>query len=443
MSLSVTIDGSADATVHDDGEQIARIHDLRLVFARFRPGGNELIGPSYPLFLFWMQYANHEDPERNAGTNGAISVVAQTPDNIALVCKGTTASGACVSTTTLAIRRHEDPVRYVYSVRTTLEVRSGWLVTPNPTQGEVEFANLWPAGTFSALPSDRQHFQSCLVARKNSVERIPHHHLESTDKHNILMTPGDRFVWVEEDENLCLTFTGRKEVHAGLCAYMWDAHFAYKVCTNGKDVVLPTGTQFDAAYEIRSLSRAESAELSARANVRPGADLHAFPLYIVGGSDLIGTARNIQGDWRYVWPWETETSANARFTFENESRLRIESSGEGISCWKLTTLGPAYGGRPLADGSQYRLSASVKTLGVRGTSTIAIRLHRENRGSVFEMKNYETYRSDDGIHGDGEWTKLEITTPRISPPPDRIHLLMIQEDAGTTWFEHLSFEVLA
>ena len=451
MSLNVRQSGPANLAVLDDADQIAEISDLKLTSARFRPNGRALIGETVPLFLFWMQYANHEDPERNAGTGGQVEIVAQTPDEVVLKCSGKTASGACLSSVVLTIRRIQDPVRYVYSVHATLDVVSeqGWLVTPNPTQGEVEFANLWPEGTFSPNPNDPKRYQACYLVTPSGVERIPHHHLETSDKHNILMNREDRFLWLLEDENPCLTILAENKVTAGVCAYMWDAHFAYKICSEGKEVRLPTGSHFEASYELTSLDKSEAKPIIDRAVNRPAPELATIPLYVSGVNHFTRTLQNAGLDWRYIWPWEAEGDSvstpvfDLEFGFDDSSCLRIDSRASGKSCWKVTTLGPAFGGKPFADGSQYRLSAIVKTSKVEGKSIIALRLHRENQGSVFEIQKYEMFTSSQTLQGDTDWRLLKVITPPISPAPDRLHLLLIQEGSGTTWFDDVFFEVLS
>ena len=451
MSLNVKQTAPADLTVLDDAEQTAQIRDLKLILARFRPNGRALIGETVPLFLFWMQYANHEDPERNAGTGGKVEIVSQGSDQIVLKCSGTTASGACSSSAVLTIRRIQDPVRYVYTVQATLDVVSekGWLVTPNPTQGEVEFVNLWPDATFSPNPNDPKRYQACYLVTPSGVERIPHHHLETSDKHNILMNRGDRFLWLQEDENPCLTILTESIATVGLCAYMWDAHFAYKICKEGNEVHLPAGSHLEAGYELTSLGKDEAKLIMDRAVDRPAPDLSTIPLYVSGVNHFRGTLQNAGADWRYVWPWEAEGDSvstpifDLGFGFDDSSCLRIDSRGQGKSCWKVTTLGPAFGGKPFVDGTQYRLSAIVKTSKLEGKTMIAIRLHRENRGSVFDIQNYETFTSGQTFQGDTDWRLLKVITPPISPSPDRLHLLLIQEGSGTTWFDDVFFEVLA
>ncbi|MEX2116442.1 MAG: hypothetical protein WEB37_06120 [Bacteroidota bacterium] len=444
MSLIVKTSGPADVTVFDDTERIAEIRGLKLVFAQFRPGGSALVAETVPVFLFWMQYANHQDPNRNVGTRGQVEVVSQKDDTVVLRCLGTTASGACLSTVALSIRRAKEPVRYIYTVQASLDIRSdeGWRVTPNPTQGEVEFCNLWPEGSFSANPHDLKKYQACYFSTATGVTIIPHHHFESPDKHNIPMNRGDRFLWLQEDENPCLTILAERGVTAGLCAYMWDAHFAFKVCTEGKDVLLPNGTHFEAAYELRSLDASEARQIQTRAK-NQDIDLDSVPLYVPDVNPCAQHFRNVGNDLRYVWPWESEgNGADADFTFDDSACLGISSRGKGVSLWKLTTIGPAFGGKPFMAECRYRVSTFVKASHLKGKALIAVRLHRADRGSVFDLQNYETFFSEQTIQSDSDWSPLTFTTPIISPAPDRLHLLLILEGSGTTMFRDVSFEVL-
>ena len=451
MSLSAKQTGAADLTVLDGVDQIAEIRELKLTSARFRPGGRALVGETVPLFLFWMQYANHQDPERNTGAGGQVEIVSQKPDQVVLKCTGTTASGACLSSMVLTIRSLQDPVRYVYSVQATLDVISeqGWLVTPNPTQGEVEFVNFWPDGTYSPNPNDPKRYQACCFVTPAGVERIPHHHLETSDKHNIVMNRGDRFLWLQEDENPCLAILTENTVTAGLCAYMWDAHFAYRICREGKDILLPAGSHFEAGYELTSLDGKEAKPIVDRAVDRPAPELASIPLYVSGVNRFTRTLQNIKSDCRYIWPWEAERDSAStpvfenNFGFDDSSCLRIDSSGAGRSCWKVTTLGPAFGGDPFVGGTKYKLSALVKTSNLGGKAMIAVRLHRENHGSVFDIQGYETFTSAQVLQGDSDWSMLKVVTPPLSPPPDRLHLLLIQEGSGTTWFDNVLFEALS
>jgi hypothetical protein len=450
VSLNARQTGPADFVVVDGTEQIAEIRDLRLVFARFRPGGRALIGATYPLPLYWIQYANHQDPERNAGTDASVRLISQNSNEVVLECLGKTASGSCLSRILLTIRSSDDPVRFTYTIDAKLDVLAsqGWLVTPNPTQGEVEFANIWPDGTFSPRKSDRKLYHASYVVTPRGVERIPHHHLESADKHRIEMNGGDRFVWLKEDENPCLELVSERRVTAGVCAYMWDSHFAYKICADDKEVVVPAGTRFAAAFKLTSLDDWEAEEIIRRATDRPSPSNDTIPLYVNGVNRFSETILTIAEDRRFVWPWEQDIGENATLIrdqscgFDDTTSLRISSHGPGTSCWKATTIGPAFGGDPFVGSSRYRLSARVKTDSLSGQSLIAIRLHREAHGNVFDLRNYEVFESPVVLRGDTDWTPLEVVTPPIDPAPDRLHLLLIQREGGTTWFDNVLLETI-
>lgn len=450
VSLDARQTGPADFIVVDGNEQVAEIRDLKLVDARFRPGGRALIGETYPLPLYWIQYANHQDPERNTGSDASIRMISLNSDEVILECSGKTASGSCLSRYLLSIRRTTDPVRYVYSVDARLDVlaHNGWLVTPNPTQGEIEFANVWPDGTFSTTPGVRKRYDASYIITRAGAERIPHHHLESTDKHCIGLSRNDRFVWLKEDENLCLEITSEKPVTAGMCAYMWDSHFAYKVCADNNSVVVPEGMQFNAGFRLTSLDEREAERIIHRAIDRPSTAVDTIPLYVNGVNRFSETILTIGEDLRFVWPWEQEAGENATLVrdqscgFDDHTSLRISSQGPGTSCWKATAIGPAFGGEPFTGGSRYRLSARVKTVSLAGQSLIAIRLHRENKGSVFDLRDYETFDTPLAFRGDVDWALLELITPPITPPPDRLHLLLIQRGGGTTWFDNVLLEEL-
>jgi hypothetical protein len=192
----------------------------------------------------------------------------------------------------------------------------------------------------------------------------------------------------------------------------------------------------------------ESGEILARALDRPAPELETTPVYVKGINRFSETLQNVEGDIRYIWPWETEGTADSTLTldqscgFDDSTSVRIDSQSAARSCWKATTLGPAFGDPPFADGSRFRLTAFVKTALVNGGSMIAVRLHRENNGTLFDIHNYEAFTSTHAHQGSSQWSKLEIITPPISPAPDRLHILLIQDGKGTTWFDNVLLEVL-
>ncbi len=442
MSLIYKQTDRAGCIVEDGGERIAEIHSLRLVFARFRKGGRALIGPTVPLPLYWMQYADHEHPDRNAGSHGRVTPQSEHDDEIVIECKGTTASGSWSSVFVLTIRRSVGT--YEYIVDAALQVMSDYTVTPNPFHGELEFANLWPEDVFVTDPKRSKRYRACIVDSPAGPLRIPHNHLESSDKHDVPLRRGDRFLWAPEDENLCLTVETDRSVTAGLCAYMWDAHFGYRICHERVPVVLPGGRSYHARYRLTDIGPEEAGNLLEGAQNRPAPGVLQIPIYVEGLNTFSRTISSPEDD--AVWPWEQE--GDARFSvdpnrgFDDSHSLRIDSSLSSTACWKATTLGPAYGKPAFRPGSRFRLSGYVATQNLGGNARIAIRLHREGHGSVFELNDYELFSSDSGATGTEDWKRLGVTSAPISPAPDRLHLLLIQQGKGTTWFDNILMEEL-
>jgi hypothetical protein len=446
VSLSCAQTGKADLVVRDDGETIAEIRSLRMTRACFRPGGESFLGPEVPLPLYWMQYANHEDPERNAGSGAELHLVASDPEKVVVRCEGSTASGAALSTFLIRIVRTPAPVRYLYRISAKLEVVSsaGWTVTGNPSHGEVEFANFWPRDTFTTREGGRKLYQACYLIRSNEVNRIPHHHLESPDKHRITMEPGDRFLWGVEEENPCLTMESGGKVSAGLCAYMWDAHFAFDATGGKPSVTLRAGEVFNSTYTLSVLDRQETVGLIGGAHEIPTPDRE--PIYVDGVnrfSERIDTPGIDPGN---AWPWETEGDAefsrDSARGYDDGFSLRISRSVPGRALWKATALGPAFGKPAWNAGVRFRFHALVMAEDFSGTVSVGIRLHREGEGSLLDPRDYELFTSGKGGDGLAPWTRLDVMTPPVSPPPDRLHLLLVADGKGTVWFDNAHLEVL-
>jgi hypothetical protein len=107
-----------------------------------------------------------------------------------------------------------------------------------------------------------------------------------------------------------------------------------------------------------------------------------------------------------------------------------------------TTLGPAFGGATFRGGKRYRLSARVRTLTLSGESRIALRIHRCGQPDLHHPERYETYISPVAVSGTAEWRELTLVTQAIVPEPDRVHILLVHEGQGTSWFDNVLFEEL-
>ncbi|MDH3252078.1 MAG: hypothetical protein OEM41_04750 [Ignavibacteria bacterium] len=389
---------------------------------------------------------NHQHNERNAGSHGALHVLREEEDSLLLRCTGSSGSGDVSSSYIIAWERAKDPLAYVVQAEASLTVQEGrnWPVAYNPHHGELEFCNLWPEGTFVTTGGSKR-YQCCCVVRGNTASRIAHHHLESSDKHDIQLNEGDMFTWLLEDENPVLRIESDQKVHAGLCAYMWDAHFAYRA-ENGKgEILLPSGSTYRARFSLFAIDRAEGKRILESAVPAESPELRTTPLYSPGMNRFSETG---VPDEHSVWPWSTELPRGNSQTvvfardeaigFDDTRSLRISSQENATARWVATTLGPAFGGTPFRDNARHRLSARILTRELRGNVTVALRLHREGVGDVFRLEDYVMYHSPKVT--ESRWDQIEVTTPPISPPPDRIHLILEQEGTGTSWFDNVLYE---
>jgi hypothetical protein len=442
--------GPLSVALLDDGAPVCEIQNLMLQNARFRPGGRVLIGGEVPLPLFWEQYANHEHPGRNAGSHGSLQVLHQSDEKIAIECRGMTDTGEAASRYLLSLVRLPDPPRYVYEVQAFLSIPQlkSWLVTPNHRQGELEFCNFWADGVFSSNLNGACRYRGCYLVHGEQVTMIPHHHLESADKHNLLLDAGDRMAWLLEDENPVIEVLSGDPVTAGICAYMWDAHLAVKACHEEKARILPEGTSVRAHFRLFSIDRKEGQRLVDLARVAVAPETYQTPI-IVGEvntfAETLATTRENPAD---VWPWEQEAEGSEaadirlfvdRVTgYDDGVSLCIESTGPIRAAWKATTFGPAFRQAPFPDGGRYSASSFVRTRLTYGVATVALRLHRKGQPGLFDPSTYEVYRSAP-LSGISEWAHLEVVTPPISPAPDRVHLLLEMNGTGRCWFDNVRF----
>ncbi len=428
------------------GAVVAEIRRLALVNFRPARGAVPLVGEDVGVPLYWRQYANHQDPERSADSRRRLSNVATGPGWLRLEARGETRSGSMRSAFTLTLRT-DAKGRICCEVAARLEIPPGpgWVVTPHADHGEVTFCTLWPSSVFAPDGQTPKRFQACLVQRGTRVERIEHHHLESPDKHHVRLRAGDRFAWALEDLNPVITLGAGTRAEAGVCAYMWDTHFGLNLCRAGRPVKLRPGTVLTAAYTLSTERRETLRPLVRRARLRPAGAAADTPVYTGGRHTFRETFRSGAIDRNTAWPWQREVvhGAAGRVTFARDERvgrtdsfsLRLTHRGAAGSRWLATTLGPAFGERAFARGGRLRLRAWVRTRQLRGRVRVALRVHREGRGSVFAVAGYEVFPSAAVRAANSDWTELMVTTPALTPAPDRVHLLLELEGAGTAWFD--------
>jgi hypothetical protein len=450
--------GPAACRIWDGSELVAEILSLRLVFFRMRKGAEPMIGPVVPLPLYWQQYADHEHPERNMSSHAEIAAINATDDRAEVICRGATASRAARGEFRLAfVVTAGDAYELHVAAELVVSGGSGWLVTPNPHHGELEFCNLWPTGTFIPERLEEKRYRVCAIRNANGVALIRHHHVESSDKHNIVMRAGDEAAWLAEDENPMVHIESGGVTHAGLCAYMWDMHFAQRVCTGPDPVVLPHGFRTEVRYKICSVPRSEAERWMHAASTVTASGLDAVPVYLRGVHTFKETFATVSPDRTDLWPWtfevldgkqggvddhpEVDGHLDTQTGFDDSASLRISAESGGKGQWVATTLGPAFGEPPFTEGKRYRLSARVRSQG--GRASIALAVHRADAPGLHDRRSYENFAAMATPSGRGAWAACVVETPAIVPAPDRIHLRLVHEGEGTSWFDNVLFEEFA
>ena len=434
-----------------DGRPVGEIRRLALIDFSPVPDAPPLVGREVGVPLYWRQYANHQDPERSLNSHRRLAEPQAGPGWLRLCATGATHSRCAFSTFEVTFRAGARG-RVTLTVRAHLEIPAGpgWRVTPQADHGELAFCTLWPVGVFSPTGSDPKRFQACLVQRGARMETIAHHHLESPDKQRLKLGPGDRFAWVLEDWNPVVTLGPGTRAEAGVCAYMWDTHFGLRLGKGREAVVLPPGTVRTAAYSLGAVGRAAARRWLQRAVLRSAGAAADTPVYTGGQHDFRATFRSTGLDRNVAWPWQqaiergapadVELARDARIGCGDRYSLRIRAHAPVRAVWQATTLGPAFGEPAFRRDGRLRLRAMVRTRGVHGRVRIALRVHRTGCGSVFDVAGYEIFASGWLRLADQDWCELVVETPALVPAPDRVHLRLELDGAGTVWFDDVGLE---
>jgi len=439
--------GSSGIILHG-AHIVAEIRELNLCNIRFRPDGRVVFGDAVPVPLYWRQYIGNQDPDRRANVYREVACVHAGEDSIHLQCSGENQSRTVHSIYDLVITRKGNA--YVYDFEAAFSINPGksWYVEYNRDHGELEFCNLWPQGSFTTDRSAGKLYNACFVERGGDVVRIPHHHLESSDKRNIMMAEGDRFMWLLEDENPVLEMLTNHAVCAGVCAYMWDAHFAYRVTSGEEGRLLSSADMFHARFALYSIDGSAGKSLLESARTADTKELETIPVITMPLNRFSKCLRDYDEPWFDYWPWSVEKddapdkcahSLDRACGLDDSSSLRIDHRNHGTSRWVATALGPAFGDSSFPENAWFHLAAHVMTRRLGGQVSIALRLHRPGRGSVYDVNDYETYQSRETVSGDMDWTRIEVITPPISPAPDRVHIVLQLSGKGSVGFDNVEF----
>ncbi|MDW7679624.1 MAG: hypothetical protein SCK70_03620, partial [bacterium] len=325
-----------------------------------------------------------------------------------------------------------------------------WSVTPNPVHGEVEFCNLWPNDVFTVNPWVAKKFQACYVQQRDRILKIPHHHLETPDKNNIRLEQGDKFFWLAEECNPVVEILSGEVVSAGVCAYMWDAHFGCRVTDGISPKILAGPQKIRAAFRLFGVDADSATAIIDRASKPDLTLIGNIPIYVNGFNTFGASLLDFPEKFHDLWEWKFEPGATTgkkavekvdrQTGFSDQNSLFIENFTDSTSAWIATAIGPAYGQPPISDRARLKLTAALKTEQVSGKADIAIRYFQPGKGSVFDLSDYQLIVSKNGLNATHPWSKFEVITPRLSPPPERVHLMLRLNGAGRAWFDDVGFE---
>ncbi|MCI0496081.1 hypothetical protein L0Z72_13835, partial [candidate division KSB1 bacterium] len=432
----------------DGEEKIAEIDDLKFCNVRLQPHGRIIIGASVPMPLFWWQYANHQHPERNAGSNGKLSIIKQDKNEIIFCCDSQNQSGSALSHYEVGVKFSPEIQSYAFSITAKLIIPEGkeWQVTHNPSHGEVEFCNFWPQDVFSIDPNIKKLYQACYVKKKDAVYKIPHHHLETSDKNNIHLEAGDQFFWGIETTNLVIEILSEQNVCAGVCAYMWDTHFGFRICDQSNDVILAGKQEFQAKFKLYSINKKTAAAMIEDAQEPDLTEILQIPIYIDGLNTFSKSLLDLPEKFDKLWQWNFETNGKATGSLDHQSgysdhhSLKIENHQPTESAWLATSIGPAYGEAPIPDRVRLKLSALVRTENLNGRADIAIRYFSFGMGNIFNISDYRIIQSEFFLSKTQNWQKIEVITALLSPAPERVHLLLRMSGTGKAWFDDVILE---
>jgi len=436
--------GDADGRILLEGETIAEIRGLALCNVRFRAGGETLIGSEVPLPLYWRQYHGHEDEDRNASSFPLVERLHGNEEYLSLRATGANSSKNMLSECCLRIQldRKDGGISYLFDSAIRIE-NEPWRVTRHGEHGDLEFLNLMPVGVFDAARPEAKRYAYCLVRNGNGTLRIPHNHFRTRDKSNIVLRPGDMFIYALEDENPAVEMLAPRIVEAGLCAYMWDAQFGLRICADGTDAWLRPGAGFRAAFRLFAMKRADTNVLLETAREEPDDELARTPVYNGGLHRFDESAMDALSRGN-SWPWDFEAGDESAEGFMDKAEgfddhcsIAIRHETSCASRWTARSLGPAFGEKPFDCGVRLDFSARILTREFRGSARLLLRIHRSGSPDLFDAGKYEVFRCEAAFERREDWTEARLTTPPLSPPPDRVHMVLEAEGDGVCRFDNV------
>lgn len=452
-----------DLIISDNGSEICAIKDIFLTNVILKPNGRIIIS-EFPIPLFWWQYANHEDPERNAGFIENVDI-RKMNRNIFVNILSRNLSNSISSNYILKISYSNKFNSYLYSINAKIKVNKDcvWTVTHNPSNGEIEYLDFYPDGAFRKDPCLKKNYNCCVYENsEGNLIYLPHYHLELKKYSNLQFNQLSKFYYLLEDENPVIQLLNETHLgtEASICSYMWDVHFGFRCCKDYSNRILTENDGFRAEFNIYSISKKQGIKILEKSTKFDSIELKNIPIYCSGINDFSKSVLDVPNKYN-TWPWQSEISNivlnfknSATFLWDREvgfsdsNSLSIIIKNNNCGRWIFTALGPDFGNEDFPLNKKYKLSAKVKLWNSDDKSFISIglRIHFQNEGDIFNINKYEHYYSDKIFQSDemidGEWNDCICMTNTISSKPDRVHLLLEFHGVGRCWFDDVLFEFI-
>ena len=448
--------GDNQISILDNDEIIAEIKNVALINAKFRPQGEIIIGSEYPLPLYWQQYSNHEDPERNAGLLVSMTIDCK-PESITINLQSQNGSGSITSHYGLKLSYDSLLEGYIYSIDAKLIINSEWIITYNPTHGEVEYLNIYPANTFVKQRELKKKYDCFMYESANNLNiSIPHYHFDLDAYRNIKLIDNGKFYYLMENENPVVQLTGATAgiTDIGVCSYMWDTHFGIRICSKEENNIKLKKNIYNASFRLYSILRDSAVHLLNNSTQAEISDIANIPILHEGVNTFDKSLLEFN-DKRKYWPFQTETVPKSetrgrdpisdyfvdRTTgFSDTNSLAIKTTDDCISRWIYTSLGPEFGGEELPKGKQIKVSCMGKIPGsIDGES---IRISIRIRKNMPDNTNKFILFSSTDVKGKSDWVQLTCMTPKLDFEFDRIHFLLEHSGIGECRFDDFEYEII-
>jgi hypothetical protein len=443
--------------IFDNRNLITEIRNISLLNTKFIPNGQIIIGEDYPLPLYWQQYSNHEDPERNAGILLSMNIDCK-PEKITINIKSRNGSGSITSQYDLSIIYDSILESYVYSVDACLIINSEWLVTYNPTHGEVEFLNFYPDKTFVKQKELKNKYDYFIYESvDNKLVSLPHVHFDLEVYRNINLRDDGIFYYLLEDENPVVQLIGATAgvTDIGVCSYMWDTHFGIRICSNEEKNTKLNKNVYNASYKLFSIPRENAVKLLVNSNPADILEIKNFPILHEGVNTFDKSALDYKDKQRY-WSFQTETIIpdgstkgeavasyfiDRNMGFSDNNSLAIKTNDYCVARWIYTSFGPEFRGDDLPIGKRIRITCMGKIPEPKNQECMRIGIRIRKTLPEENESKFIIYFSQD-VMQINDWEKLICITPKLDFDFDRIHLLLEFSGIGECRFDDLEYEII-